>query len=127
MIAKLLLATMCGLIANGCAQAARELPPDMSRVAPHERLQAEDKSDPAFMLPCAEIQDVISSIRQERARHETLVVDSRVRNQAVVYTGLVLFPPALLFMDPNLAEHEKIRSLEERLDRLDRIRVAKGC
>jgi len=68
-------------------------------------------------------------VKHDRLQHEAKITEARVRNQAVILPGL-LFPPAAplaLLADSNITEHEAIRRLEERVERLDRIRVAKRC
>ena len=111
------------LLAAGCAQGARELPPDMSRLAPEERLWPGDRNDPAFVLECPDLNRAIADLKSERAQHEARVAESHVGNQVAVY----LFPLAVLLPDPQKAEKEAIQTLETRADRLNRIRAAKRC
>lgn len=111
------------LLAVGCAQGARELPPDTSQFVPEERLQPGDRNDPAFSLECPDLNRAIAGLKSERAQHERKISKSRVGNQVAVY----LFPWMTLLPDPNNAEKDAIQALEERADRLNRIRAAKRC
>ena len=116
-------ALAAALLAAGCAQGARELPPDMSQLAPQERLQPGDRNDPAFVLECSDLNRTIADLKSERAQHEAKMAESRVGNQMAVY----LVPLAVLLPDPNKAERDAIQTLEARADRLNRIRAAKRC
>lgn len=123
MTTHLCVALATALLAAGCAQGARELPPDMSRFAPEERLQPGDRNDPAFVLECPDLNRATADLKSERAQHEAKMAESRVGNQVAVY----LFPLAVLLPDPQKAEKEAIQTLEARADRLNRIRAAKRC
>lgn len=106
-----------------------ELPPDRSRLDPEDRLQPGDRDDPAFALQCFDISQAIIDVKNERSQYEAKITEARVRNQAVLLPGL-LFPlaaPLALLADPHITEREAIWKLEERFERLDRIRVAKRC
>lgn len=129
MTTQLCVALAAALLAAGCAQGARELPPDMSRFAQEDRLQPGDRDDPAFALKCSDISQAIIDVKNERLQHEARVTEARVRNQVVILPGLMFLPaaPLALLADPHITEHEAIRKLEERFERLDRIRAAKRC
>lgn len=129
MTTQLCVTLAAALLAAGCAQGARELPPDMSRVAQEDRLQPGDRDDPVFARQCSDISQAIIDVKNERLQHEARITETRVRNQVVIFPVLV-FPPAVplaLLADPHSTEHEAIIKLEERLERLDRIRTAKRC
>lgn len=123
MTARLGIALATALLAAACAQGARELPPDMSRLASEERLKPGDRDDPAFALECPDLKRTIADVKSERAQHEAKIADARVRDQVAVF----LLWPLVLLPDPNKAEKEAIETLDERADRLDRIRAAKRC
>ncbi|MDE2484943.1 MAG: hypothetical protein KGL32_06790 [candidate division NC10 bacterium] len=129
MTASLGIAVVIALLAAACAQSAMELPPDMSRLGPEDRLQPGDQDDLAFALQCSDISQAIIDVKNERLQHEAQITETRVRNQMVIFP-IPAFPfavPLALLADPNITEHKAIRALEERLDMLDRIRVAKRC
>jgi hypothetical protein len=123
MTAYLGIAAAVALLAAACVQDAMELPPDMSRLAPEERLQPGDRDDPAFVLECPDLNRAIADLKSERAQCEANIAETRVRDQVAVY----LFPWAALLPDPNKAEKDAIQTLEKRVERLDRIHVAKRC
>lgn len=127
MTARLSVAVVVALLMTACAQSAMDLPPDMSRLGPEDRLQPGDRDDLAFALQCSDISQAIIDVKNERLQYEAEITEARVRNQVVILPGL-LFPlaaPLALLADPNITERKAIRTLEERLERLDRIRVAK--
>lgn len=129
MTTQLCVALATALLATGCMQSARDLPPDMSRFAQEDRLQPGDRDDPVFALQCSDISQAIVNAKNERLQHEAKITETRVRNQVVIFPALV-FPPAVplaLLADPHSTEHEAIIKLEERLEGLDRIRTAKRC
>ncbi len=127
MIARSLTVALCAMLAAACAQSARELPPDVGHLAPDARLHPGDQNDPVYRLGCPGVDAAIAEARQARASLEARIADARVRNQASVSSAIALFPAAILSADPHTYEHETIRVLDERLERLDRIRVAKRC
>jgi hypothetical protein len=113
------------MLAAACTQSARELPPDL---APDTRLEPGDRNDPAYRLACPEVDAATAETRRARASLEARVANARVRNQAAVISSeIALVPPATVSADPHTYEHETIRVLDERLERLDRLRVAKRC
>lgn len=129
MTTRLCVAFAAALLATGCMQSAMDLPPDMSRLGPEDRLQPGDRDDPAFALQCSDINQAIIDVKNARLQHEAKIAETRVRNQVVIFPVLV-FPPAVplaLLADPHSTEHEAIIKLEERIEGLDRIRTAKRC
>jgi len=121
------IAIVVAFLTAACAQSARELPPDMSRLAPEDRLQPGDRDDPTFALQCSDISQVVVDVKKERAQHEAKIAEARARNQGAIYFGALLFPPAVLLAEPNTTAIKAIQKLDERAERLDRIRAAKRC
>jgi hypothetical protein len=81
------------------------------------------------VLQCSDISRAIIDVKNERWQYEAKITEARVRNQMIIFPIPVspLAVPLALLSDPNITEHKAIRTLEERLDMLDRIRVAKRC
>lgn len=102
----------------------------MSKFAQEDRLQPGDRDDPIFTLQCSDINQAIVDAKNERLQHEAKIAETRVRDQALVafpFGFLLPTSPLALLADRHMTEREAIMKLEERLDRLDRIRTAKHC
>ena len=73
------IAVVVALLAAACAQSAMELPPDMSRLDPEDRLHPGDRDDPAFALQCSDISQAIIDVKNERLQYEAKITEARVR------------------------------------------------
>lgn len=120
-------APLVAVLLAGCAQPARDLPPDMSSLAPSQRLLPGDTSLPEYQLSCPQLQAELKTTRNALTVIEAQLQSAQGDNQSKGVAGLVLFTPILLAMDDNAPVKARYRDLDEQRERLLRIGQARQC
>ena len=111
----------------GCAHSARELPPDMSVLAPSNRLLPGDTASPEYSLSCPELKTELASTRAALSRTETHLQGTQTDNQAKGIAGVLIFIPIMLAMEDNETMKTQYLELDVRRERLLRIAQARQC
>jgi hypothetical protein len=115
------------LLLGSCARPSPELPPDLSRLPPAQRLLPGDLESPEAQLDCSALKAQIEGNRTKATELGGVIVSHRQQNQAAGYIAGVLFPPALLAVKSDTDIKQTLDELQRQSDRLDRLSVAKGC
>lgn len=112
---------------SGCAQKARDLPPDLSQLPVQERLLITDKDSPEYNMNCADLKIQLEHIQASMSDAEKQLNSIQASNQAKGSIGILLFPPAMLTMQNNDEISTKYRQLDEKKERILRIQNAHEC
>lgn len=119
---------LLGVLALGaCAHPARELPPDMSAVAPAQRLLPGDAERPEYRLSCADLGHELGRTREAIAAIESELRMTQTDNQSKGVAGILIFTPIMLAMDENAPLKTRYRELDEHRERVLRIAQARQC
>lgn len=114
------------LVLGACAHSARNLPPDLSRLDPPQRLLAADRDSVEYRLACdallqergvvtAKINAIEKNLQQVRSDNETKSV-----------AGLIL-SPIWLGMDDAREVKKSLVEMESKKERIERVAQARGC
>ena len=119
-------AVLAAFLLVGCAHLARDLPPDMSNLAPAHRLLPSDTTSPEYSMSCPELKAEIAATRAALSRTETQLQDIQSDNQSKVIVGLI-FAPFMLAMEGNETMKTQYRDLDIKRERLLRIVQSRQC
>lgn len=111
----------------GCAHSARELPPDMSALAPSHRLLPSDTASPEYSLSCPELKTELAATRAALSRTETRLQGTQADNQSKGIAGVLIFTPVMLSMEDNETMKTQYLDLDVKRERLLRIAQARQC
>ncbi|MBI5753055.1 MAG: hypothetical protein HZA59_13075 [Hydrogenophilales bacterium] len=111
----------------GCAHPARELPPDMSNLAPSQRLLPGDTTRHEYAISCTELNAELAKTRDAISHIEAQVRGAQAENQSKGVAGILLFTPIMLSMEDNEPMKNRYRELDEHRERLLRIAQARQC
>lgn len=111
----------------GCAHSARELPPDMSVLAPSHRLLPSDTASPEYSLSCPELKTELAATRAALSRIEKHLQGAHADNQSKGIAGVLIFPPVMLTMENNETLKTQYLDLDVKRERLVRIAQARQC
>ena len=111
----------------GCAHPARELPPDMSNLAPSQRLLPGDTTSPEYSISCTELKAELATTRDALSQTEAQLRGIQEENQSKGVAGLLIFSPIMLSMEDNETMKNRYRTLDEKRERLVRIAQARQC
>lgn len=115
------------LLLVGCAHSARELPPDMSALAPSHRLLPGDTASSEYSMSCPELKAELASTRTALSRTETHLQGTQTENQVKGIAGLLIFTPVMLAMEDNGTMKTQYLELDVKRERLMRIAQARQC
>jgi len=115
------------MLLNACANPARDLPPDLSTLAPSQRLLPEDRQSAEFQLSCDTLVKELDAISTKTAAVQGSLQQARNDNQSKSVAGLLILTPIWLTMDNAEETKKTLAELETRKERIQRIVQAKGC
>lgn len=115
------------LLFTGCANRARDLPPDQSHLPPAERLLSKDKESSEYVLTCYELKAELDQTRNSLVKLENELYGVQAKNQSAGLVGILAFPPAMLAMNNNQKMVTEYRKLDEKRERILRIENARQC
>ena len=115
------------LLLGACARPSPDLPPDLSRRPPDQRLLPGDLESPEARLDCPALKTQIESNRTQASDLGAAIAGHRQQNQAAGYIAGVLFPPALLAVQNDTGAKQTLDELQKKNDRIDRLSAAKRC
>lgn len=120
-------AVLAAFLLVGCAHSARELPPDMSTIAPSSRLLPGDTASPEYSLSCPELKTELAVTRAALSQTETHLQGAHTDNQSTGIAGMLIFAPVMLAMKDNETMKAKYLELDVKRERLLRIAQARQC
>lgn len=123
-ISSLLLATV---LLSGCAHSARELPPDMSHMQPTMRLLPSDKDSVEYTLSCTELKEELGNMKEKLSQIEMQMQGVQDENQAKGKTSVLVFSPAIFFIDDNKALNTVYQEMDQKKERIVRIAQSRQC
>lgn len=114
-------------VLGACARNAPALPPDLGHLPPNQRLLVGDAESAEGRMDCPELQQAATQSRVDIDRFEQAIASNRGRNQAAMYFGGVIFPPAYLAVRTDEDAKKALDELQSKRDRIDRLSKAKRC
>ena len=104
---------------TACSTSAPPLP---LQDRPERTFSSEDVN-----LSCDEIAREWESLSRERQALSSRIGENRTRNQAAVYVGFAVFPPALILTEGNDTEKLRMVEIQSRRDTLIDLARTKAC
>lgn len=115
------------IILTGCANRARDLPPDLSHLPVKERLLPSDKESVEYCMTCDNLKTQLELTQKSILNVESQLSNIQSSNQSKGSLGILLLPPVMLTMQNNDEISEKYRKLDEKKERILRIKNAREC
>lgn len=115
------------VVLTGCAHNARDLPPDLSSLPVKERLLASDKESAEYCMTCDNLKTQLDLTQKSISIVENQLNSIQASNQTKGSVGVLLFAPAMLTMQNNNEIYAQYTQLDEKKERILRIRNAHEC
>lgn len=115
------------ILLTGCANRARDLPPDLSYLPVKERLLASDKASIEYCMTCDNLKTQLELTQKSILNVENQLNSIQVANQSKGSIGILLLPPVMLTMQNNDEISTEYRQLDEKKERILRIKNAREC
>ncbi|MDO9304301.1 MAG: hypothetical protein Q7T77_03170 [Sulfuricurvum sp.] len=112
---------------TGCANRARDLPPDLSHLPVKERLFVSDKESGEYCMTCDNLKTQLELTQKFILSVENQLSNIQASNQAKGSIGILLLPPVILTMQNSDEISTEYRQLDERKERIFRIKNAREC
>lgn len=115
------------IVFTGCANRARDLPPDMSYLPVKERLLASDKESAEYCMTCDNLVTQLELTQKSILNVENQLNNIQTSNQSKGSIGILLLAPVMLTMQNNDEITNEYRQLDEKKERILRIKNAREC
>ena len=115
------------IVLTGCANRARDLPPDLSHLSVKERLLPSDKESAEYCMTCDNLKTQLELTQKSILNVESQLRNIQTINQVKGSLGILLLPPVMLAMQNNDEESDEYRQLDEKKERILRIKNAREC
>jgi hypothetical protein len=112
---------------TGCANRARDLPPDLSYLPVKERLLLSDKESAEYCMTCDTLKVQLELTQKSILNMENQLSNLQASNQSKASIGILLLPPVMLAMQNNDDLNTEYRQLDEKKERILRIKNAREC
>lgn len=114
-------------VLTGCANRARDLPPDLSHLSVKERLLLSDKESAEYCMTCDNLKTQLELTQKSIVNVENQLSNIQTSNQSKGSLGILLLPPVMLTMQNNDEISTEYRQLDEKKERILRIKNAREC
>lgn len=111
----------------GCANRARDLPPDLSYLPPKERLLENDKTSVEYCMTCDNLKAQLELTQKSILNVENQLTSIQNANQSKGSIGILLFSPVMLTMQNTDELSGEYRQLDKQKELLLRIKSAREC
>ncbi|QSP94764.1 hypothetical protein LPB19_16590 [Marinobacter salinisoli] len=115
------------LALSACVTPPPDLPRDISSIDATDKLSEKEFNKPDLEKSCSQLSEEINEIAQAREELYSNVSEKRAGDQAAGFIGVLIFPPALLFVDQREGLSTQLNEIHKRLDTINQLVKFKGC